>query len=440
MAMTLVISILSVLGMVALLIWKPTIKVASFHFSTFYFPPLLGAIILLLFQNGLWDSFIGSVTSNSPTNPLKLLVLFFSMSFLSLALDEAGFFSFLAGKAIAHGKSQISSFILIYFVTGVLTVFTSNDIVVLTFTPFILSFCKRAKISPLPFLIEEFVSANTFSMTLLIGNPTNIYLSESAGLAFFDYLKIMLLPTLLAGGISFFLLFFMFRKTLLAKFECEVEEVSLKDKGATFVGILCLGICIILLSISSFIGIEMYIICAVLACLYLLFLLTNGAAKAIVGEKEGHSLLLHAVARIPYALVPFLLSMFVIVHGLSLAGVNSSIATFLSRFPDIYGVGLSSYIACSLINNIPMSVLFSELVPAMGGNVIANYYAAIIGSNLGALLTPLGALAGIMWMSMLDEKGCHLSFVDFTRYGVSVSLLSLIIALGGLQISLILFQ
>jgi site-specific DNA-cytosine methylase len=34
-----------------------------------------------------------------------------------------------------------------YLMVAVLTIFTSNDIVILTFTPFICYFCKNAKIS-----------------------------------------------------------------------------------------------------------------------------------------------------------------------------------------------------------------------------------------------------------------------------------------------------
>lgn len=57
---------------------------------------------------------------------------------------------------------------------AILTIFTSNDIVILTFTPFICYFSKNAKINPIPYLVAEF-AATTYSMMLIIGNPTNIY-------------------------------------------------------------------------------------------------------------------------------------------------------------------------------------------------------------------------------------------------------------------------
>ena len=70
---------------------------------------------------------------------------------------------------------------------------------ILTLTPFICFFCKNTRIDPVPFLVSEFAAANTWSMMLIISNPTNIYLGTSAGIGFAEYSKIMALPTLCAG-------------------------------------------------------------------------------------------------------------------------------------------------------------------------------------------------------------------------------------------------
>ena len=50
-----------------------------------------------------------------------------------------------------------------------------------------------------------------------------------------------------------------------------------------------------------------------------------------------------------------------------------------------------------------------------------NYvYLSIIGSNIGAILTPLGALAGIMWMRILKHNNVKYNFLDFTKNGVII--------------------
>ena len=78
-----------------------------------------------------------------------------------------------------------------------------------------------------------------------------------------------------------------------------------------------------------------------------------------------------------------------------------------------------------------MSVLFSEIIPS---NNLGALYATIIGSNIGAFLTPIGALAGIMWLSILKKHNVNYSFSSFIKYGVIVAIPTLIISLIGLMI------
>ncbi len=61
-----------------------------------------------------------------------------------------------------------------------------------------------------------------------------------------------------------------------------------------------------------------------------------------------------------------------------------------------------------------MSVLFSSILEGKSELAI---FSPIIGPNIGAYLTPIGALAGIMWMSILKKYDVSLNFVTFMKYG-----------------------
>jgi arsenical pump membrane protein len=63
-------------------------------------------------------------------------------------------------------------------------------------------------------------------------------------------------------------------------------------------------------------------------------------------------------------------------------------------------------------------------------------YATVIGSNIGAYLTPIGALAGIMWMQILKEQGVKLSFGRFCFFGILISIPVLLASLLGLALTL----
>ena len=48
----------------------------------------------------LRPDYIKALFTNNPINPLKILILFLSVSVLSIGLDKSGFFSFLASWSI----------------------------------------------------------------------------------------------------------------------------------------------------------------------------------------------------------------------------------------------------------------------------------------------------------------------------------------------------
>ena len=63
-------------------------------------------------------------------------------------------------------------------------------------------------------------------------------------------------------------------------------------------------------------------------------------------------------------------------------------------------------------------------------------YASIIGSNLGAYLTPIGALAGIMFTNILSKENIEYKTRDFIKYGLVTVPFVLIAALFGLLLVL----
>ena len=180
--------------------------------SSYWVIAMLGAAVLILLGQVSLGQISQALLSDSAINPLKILVLFLSMTILSIYLDEQGFFRYLANVTLRRARaSQMKMFVYLYLIVSVLTVFTSNDVIILSFTPFICYFSKNARINPIPYLATEFVAANTWSMALIIGNPTNIYIGTAYGIQFVDYFRVMFLPTLLAGSVSFLLLLLLFR-------------------------------------------------------------------------------------------------------------------------------------------------------------------------------------------------------------------------------------
>lgn len=424
------ISVLTVLSTMGLALFEHRLHPKHLSVRIYWTAPLLGAAILLI---GGWlpaREAVSGLLADSAVNPIQILVLFFSMTLMSIFLDEAGFFRYLASAVLRFaGSDQRKLFVLLYAAVSFLTVFTSNDIVVLTFTPFICFFAKNAEIDPVPYLFAEFVAANTWSMLFIIGNPTNIYLAAGNGIDFASYFCVMALPTLFGAVTSFALLWVLFRKKLKAPMRVVAQEARLSDKPTVGVAVAALGICILFLVFSSYLNLEMWLIAAD-ACV-LLFLV---AIPELLIRRRGIGLVTQSFHRAPYDVVPFVLSMFILVMALGRVGATAAMGQFVLGGASLWRSGISSFFAANLLNNIPMSVLYSTVVTVQGSASLPALYAAVIGSNVGAFFTPLGALAGIVWVSLLKQHKVSFSFARFVIFGAIISIPTLLASLLGLAI------
>ena len=267
MIATIIISGITFLGITLSILFFPHIKIKHITIDTYWLIALLGAIVLVCTTLCPISEITTSWASKSAVNPIKILILFFSMTVLSIYLDELGLFKYLASVAVNKAKGHQSVlFFILYFLVAILTIFTSNDIVILTFTPFICFFCKHAKIKALPYLIAEFAAANTWSRMFIIGNPTNIYLATAAGITFIGYFKVMLIPTVIAGLTELLIIYLMFRKSLKEPLNNnEKVEVHIESKLDLIVGAAHLLVCLVFLVISPYIGFEMWLIALICA-------------------------------------------------------------------------------------------------------------------------------------------------------------------------------
>jgi arsenical pump membrane protein len=103
----------------------------------------------------------------------------------------------------------------------------------------------------------------------------------------------------------------------------------------------------------------------------------------------------------------------------------------------VFVFGTSSALLSNVLNNIPMTVMYTQLISSLSGKAVTNaVYATVIGSNIGAYFTPFGALAGIMWMSILKHKKIALSYSEFIKYGLLTGTIVLLGSLAALSIVL----
>ncbi len=422
---------------------RPYITFFKLRLESYAWVVLTGPIILLFSGLMSLKQMGGGIARHGSVDPLGILILFLSMVFISIFLDNVGFMEYCARLALRFaGHSGRVLFFSLYFTVSVLTVFTSNDIIILTFTPFIYYFAKNAGIDPKPYLLAEFFAANTWSMMLQIGNPTNIFITTALDIKFFEYFKWMFLPTLIGGLVSLLVIYLLFRKEINRKITPVKDDNpsdAIRDKTEAVIGVGILVLCTIGLSIAPYYGISMWRVSLFFAILLAGIILVKDSAKFLKWDYKTISIR-PVLARMPWSIVIFVLSFFVMVHALEIHGVTSGIGSFLNKeglstAHHIFVYGIGSALSANLLNNIPMSVAFTSIISGLSGvALLAAGFAVTIGSNLGANITPIGALAGIMWMNILRDKKIDISYRRFIYYGVIVTIFTLLVTLGVLAL------
>lgn len=411
---------LCIILMILSLLFFPKIKLGKINLDTYYIITLIGALILIIFGKININEMKELFFNTNGMNPIKIIILFLSMAFLSIYLDKLGFFHYIANlAAMKFKKSQISLFLALFILISILTVFTSNDIIILTFTPFICYFCKNTKINPIPYLIGEFFAANTLSMTLIIGNPTNIYIASNAGITFMEYFSKMFIIGILTSVLLCLILLLLFKKQLKQPIVAIEQESNIKSKFLLIVGLIHLICCTVIMAISNYINIPMYLVSLGFAISLIIITLIYTIINNIKTK-----ILVNSLHDLPVAFIPFLVSMVILISCLSKTEYIKELSHLLEEINSPILYGASSFFLGNLLNNIPMSILYSEIFASSTINLNA-IYEVIAASNLCALFTPLGSLAGMMFLSLVKQQDIDFSFIKFIKYGFVGIILSI---------------
>ena len=360
---------------------------------------------------------------------------FIGIILLSMVLDEIGFFEWSAVKMakLSRGSGHLM-FLNILLLGALVAAFFANDGAALILTPILLAKMRYLKMDPkaiFAFLMAGGFIGDSASNPLVISNLTNIVTADYFGIGFFEYMKSMFFPNLLAIAASIVVLWLFFRRSIPRHIDIDLlPEAStvIKNRKMFRISWWFLG----LLLVGYFIGDIYHVPVSVFALggalIFLYIAARHKATKPLMTIKTA-----------PWQVVWFSIGLYVVVFGLKNAGLTNEVAGWIEALLAqgnqiaVLGTGFISAVMSAVMNNMPTIMIMDIAIDHVGyAGHEALAYANILGSNLGPKMTPIGSLATLLWLHVLDKKGVHIGWGEYMKVGMVVTPPVLFVALLGL--------
>lgn len=366
---------------------------------------------------------------------------FIAVIIISLLLDEAGFFEWAAFHVArwANG-SGYRLFAFSVLLGAAVSALFANDGAALILTPIVMSMLLALRFPPaatLAFVMAAGFIADTASLPLVVSNLVNIVSADYFRIGFSEYASVMVPVNFASVGATLLVLFLFFRRDIPRQYTVaalKTPSEAIHDRATFNVGGWVLLVLLIGLFALEPLGIPISAVAA--GCAAILF-----AVAA-----HGHRISTRRVLReAPWQVVIFSLGMYLVVYGLKNAGLTDMLTHLLDRLAQqglwsaAIGTGLIAALLSSVMNNMPsvlVGALSIQASEAQGLVREAMIYANVIGCDLGPKITPIGSLATLLWLHVLERKGMRITWGYYFKVGILLTLPVLLITLSALALRL----
>lgn len=317
---------------------------------------------------------------------------------------------------VAGQLGHPARFLLILMVTAAgLSAFLNNDIVCYAFTPIVSVSLLRRRINPVPFLIALAIASNLGAAATLIGNPQNMMIGQVAHLDFGGYLLWSIVPVVFALGAAYGIIWWLSHKHLSAA-PASAKESPQPTYPLDRVHALK-GIIILVAAIGLFFtSLPKEVIALAAAGIHLAS--TKFRTEELLGLVD-------------WPILVLFMGLFVVagtfhstgygdqaVHALAQGGFNlnspGTLVFTTAALSNLIGNSAAVMLLLKIINlTLPLTAYILALTNSFGGNLIL-----------------IGSVASIIVAQQASQQGIKISFWDFARLGIPVTLVALAGLLG----------
>ena len=359
----------------------------------------------------------------------NVIFLLAGMMILAGILRRTGFFQWLAIRSVklAHGD-PMRLLLILCVVCALLSALLDNVTTVVLLAPITLYIAATLSISPLPFLIGVVLASNIGGTATLIGDPPNILIGSAAGLDFIAFLVHLAPVAAIILVVLLGLLRLFFGRQLHVEPEIRARVMGLEEREViTDHRLLRLSLAVIIATIGGFLlarPLHYEVATVALLGATVLLLLSRLDPEAVIHDVEWKTLL-------------FFVGLFMLVEGIVHVGLDPRPRRRAPRRDRRRsprgnpGAALAERHRIRDRRQHPLHRDHDPAGPAARENGLDTgplWWSLALGACLGGNLTIVGASADVVVANLAEKADHPIGFGVFMRYGIVVTLVSLVIS------------
>jgi Na+/H+ antiporter NhaD/arsenite permease-like protein len=357
----------------------------------------------------------------------NVIFLLLGMMIIVSVIHKTGFFEYLAVKAIKKAKGEPKrALVSLIILTAVASAILDNVTTILLAVPMTLIVCKQLNVTPVPFILSQVFASNIGGASTLVGDPPNIIIASRANLSFNDFLIHMAPWAIVVMLVITPMLIFMFRNQLVntasdrAKISLLDESTYIKDRVLLKKSLFVLTAVMVAFVLHTALHLEPSIVA----------LLGAGVLVAISRLKPSDYAM-----DVEWNTLIFFAGLFIMVGALVNTG---ALAKFAQSLKEQIGDQASlaamvllivSAVLSGIVDNIPFVASMSPVVSELSAGLSDQYgdvlwWSLAFGADFGGNATIIGASANVVAIGLAQKAGIKISFWQFAKYGIPVTLVS----------------
>jgi Na+/H+ antiporter NhaD/arsenite permease-like protein len=357
----------------------------------------------------------------------NVIFLLVGMMLIVAVLKRTGGFEYVAIWAAKKARGKpFRVMVILVLVTAIASAGLDNVTTVLLIAPVTFLVCDRLGVPVVPFLIAEAMASNIGGTATLVGDPPNIIIASRAGLTYNDFL-LHLAPIVVLLMVVFVVLCRVLFRSAFAYDPDRAagvmrldERDAIKDPRLLYISLAVLALVTAAFVLHTVLHLEPSVVAMVGGLL--LLALSRLDTEAVARDVEWPTLV-------------FFAGLFIMVGALVNTGVIGQISRAATEavggklWPASMALLWGSAFLSAIVDNIPyvatMSPIVADLVagfPKGEGTVL--WWSLALGADLGGNATAIGASANVVILGMAERAGQRISFWEFTKYGLIVTVVT----------------